>query len=342
MKISACYIVKNEEKVIARSLESVKDSVDEIIIVDTGSEDRTIEIAREFGAQIFSSPWNNDFATPRNLAIDHATGDWIVFLDADEFFTEETRQNIPQAIKFAIEDRKDAILIPLFNIDVDDGNRIMDQILSLRIFRRLPNLRFKGRIHEQLTNLNKKKKLIDVAKISPEILAIFHTGYSRKINQQKADRNLRLLVDEMFQSDTPEELFPYLAETYSGLGDYEKAERFGLLDIAFGRRGSTLASKSYRVLIQMLVDRDDHFIDRYAVTKLAVKNFPEIPEFHADLGECYGALGQIEKCIESLEQCLKVWAKYDPNKYIEQSNFSNESAQFVRERIKFWKSKLQG
>ena len=217
----------------------------------------------------------------------------------------------------------------------------MDQLLSLRIFRKLPNLRFTGRIHEQLTNLNKKKKLIDVAKISQDVLAIFHTGYSQGVNQQKAERNLRLLVDEMFQSDSPEDLFPYLAETYLGLEDYEKAERFGLLDIAFGRRSSTLATKSYRTLIRMFVDQDDHFIDRYAVTKLAVKNFPEIPEFHADLGEIYGQLGQIPKCIESLEQCLKVWAKYDPNKYVEQSNFSNESAQFVRERIKFWKSKLQ-
>ena len=341
MKISACYIVKNEEKVIARSLESVKDSVDEIIVVDTGSEDRTIEIAREFGAQIFSSPWNNDFATPRNLAIDHATGDWIVFLDADEFFTAETCHNIKGAINFAIEDGADAILIPLINIDIDNGNKVMNQFLALRIFRRDSNIRFIGRIHEQLKYLDDQDHDVKSIKIASEFLTILHTGYSKGVNRQKAERNLHLLVNELFQTDKPEKLFPYLAETYAGLGDYEKATRFALLDIAGGRKMTTVASKSYRVLMKIFFEMEDHLIDRYAVTKIAVRDFPEIPEFYAELGESYAQLGQIEKCIEYLEKALEVWEKYDPNLYTEQSDFSESAAEVVRHRIKFWKSKLQ-
>ncbi len=82
--LSACMIVKNEEDNIARCLASVKNIVDEIVIVDTGSTDRTMEIARSFGANIFEHPWENDFSLHRNQSIDHATGEWVFIIDADE------------------------------------------------------------------------------------------------------------------------------------------------------------------------------------------------------------------------------------------------------------------
>ncbi len=82
--ISACMIVKNEEKLLPQCLESIKDFVDKIIIVDTGSTDRTIEIAKSYGAKIFHHPWENDFSKHRNQSISYATGDWIFVLDGDE------------------------------------------------------------------------------------------------------------------------------------------------------------------------------------------------------------------------------------------------------------------
>ena len=85
IKISACYIVKNEERNLRTSLESLKDAVDEIIIVDTGSTDGTLDIAQNFGARIFHETWQDDFSTPRNVALDYAESDWIIFLDADEY-----------------------------------------------------------------------------------------------------------------------------------------------------------------------------------------------------------------------------------------------------------------
>ena len=90
MKISACYIVKNEENVIQRSIDSLMDAVDEIILVDTGSTDQTIEVAKKYPkVNTYSYTWKNDFAAARNVAIEKASGDWIVFLDADELFAFE-------------------------------------------------------------------------------------------------------------------------------------------------------------------------------------------------------------------------------------------------------------
>ncbi len=93
-KLSLCMIVKNEEECLARCLRSVRDLVDEIIIVDTGSADRTKEIAASFGARLFDFAWRDDFAAARNESVRHATGDWILVLDADETIATQDHARI--------------------------------------------------------------------------------------------------------------------------------------------------------------------------------------------------------------------------------------------------------
>ena len=90
-RLSVCMIVKNEERFLGQCLASVKDIADELIVIDTGSTDRTVEIAREHGAQVGHFEWCNDFAAARNASIAAATGDWILFLDADEELSPKGR-----------------------------------------------------------------------------------------------------------------------------------------------------------------------------------------------------------------------------------------------------------
>ena len=85
MMISACIITKDEEKNIDRCLESIKNIVDEIIIVDTGSNDNTVNVAKRYSNKIFHYVWEDDFSKARNFAIEKANGDYILFLDADEY-----------------------------------------------------------------------------------------------------------------------------------------------------------------------------------------------------------------------------------------------------------------
>ena len=89
IRLSACTITKNEALNIKRSIDSYKEFVDEIIVVDTGSVDDTVEIAKNAGAKVFNFEWNNDFSAAKNFAIDNCTGDWIIFLDADEWFDKD-------------------------------------------------------------------------------------------------------------------------------------------------------------------------------------------------------------------------------------------------------------
>ena len=86
MRISACVVIKNEEKNIRRWLVNMRHIADEIIVVDTGSTDATLKILKEAGIKVYHFAWCNDFAAAKNYAIKQATGDWVVFLDADEYF----------------------------------------------------------------------------------------------------------------------------------------------------------------------------------------------------------------------------------------------------------------
>ena len=138
MKISAIYIAKNEAENIARSLESVKDSVDELILVDTGSSDDTVKIFESYGGRVYYQSWQDDFSAPRNLALSKATGDWVILLDADEYFTKDSQKNIVNAIKSAPREC-DGILITLKNVEKSTG-KLQDKFYALRIVRRLQGL----------------------------------------------------------------------------------------------------------------------------------------------------------------------------------------------------------
>src|SRR3972149_2146143 len=97
--LSLCMIVKNEEKFLPACLESVKGHVDEIIIVDTGSTDRTVEIAESYNAKIYHHPWKNSFSKARNYSLKYATCDWILILDADEEIVKKDAHKLRKVIK---------------------------------------------------------------------------------------------------------------------------------------------------------------------------------------------------------------------------------------------------
>ncbi len=97
--ISLCMIVKNEEENLPQCLDSVRDVVDEIVIVDTGSTDRTIEIAESYGARVYNHPWEGSFSKARNYSLKYATCNWILILDADEELSREDAPELKELVK---------------------------------------------------------------------------------------------------------------------------------------------------------------------------------------------------------------------------------------------------
>ena len=98
-------MVKNEEDLLPKCLESVQDHVDEIVVVDTGSTDRTVEIATSYGARVYSHPWEGDFSKHRNQSIDYANQEWILILDADEAVDKESVCHLRKILKEKNADR---------------------------------------------------------------------------------------------------------------------------------------------------------------------------------------------------------------------------------------------
>lgn len=227
VRLSQCMIVKNEEKNIRRALEWGKGTVYEQIVVDTGSDDHTVEIARELGATVFQFPWIDDFSAAKNFAIDKAKGDWIVFLDADEYYTPESAAKIIP-ILMQIENghykkvKPHAVRSLLINLD-DQGQAISTGNQE-RIFRNTSVLRYHNRIHESLyISDGNELVIVDASKD----LKICHTGYTRQIYQEtgKRERNIRILQHEVEECPDNYNAWSYLGDALLALESYMEAEK---------------------------------------------------------------------------------------------------------------------
>lgn len=225
--ISACTITKNEEKNIERSIKSYKRYVDEIIVVDTGSTDKTVEIAKKLGARVINFKWCNDFAKAKNVAIDDAMGDWIVFLDADESFGGDTAKNIRQSIVYANEKNMNLIACMMDNLNQDQDDSLIASNRTIRIFKK--GARFHFPVHEEIYFPNDTMKVVTLSK---QLMYINHTGYSKSIINSKGERNLKLILEAMDKEDKPQRknnYYFYLSDAYFSMSDYENAAKYGEL-----------------------------------------------------------------------------------------------------------------
>lgn len=337
MKISACYIVKNEEHNLAKSIESLKKAVDEIIVVDTGSDDNTKKIAASFGAKIFDFTWQDDFASVRNYALSKAEGQWIVFIDADEYFTEASSQQLRSYIKSQHKaGKRGAFLVHRHDIDVDNNNELLVDVLVLRIFFKNSSYAYKGIIHEEL--MEDDRHIEDIHIVSKQQLLLLHSGYSTSVSYAKAKRNLTLLQKELSTTDNPSRLYMFLADAYLGIDDKEKAKYYAELDVAQGRRPTTYASRSYRILLQLSLDRGESANERLSLCEASVHDFPENPEFRADLAECLAVVGDYKRAVEEMNQAITAYENY---RGIEPMLMTPEQVAIAKERMAKWKQNLQ-
>ncbi|MEG4586238.1 tetratricopeptide repeat protein [Microcoleus sp. MOSTC5] len=174
MDLTLCMIVKNEEATLSRTLDSVKGVVDEIVVVDTGSGDRTREIARGYGARVYDFEWCDDFAAARNECLKHAQGDWILVLDADEVLVPQILPQIKEGIQ---SDR--LLLINLIRQEI--GASQSPYSLVSRLFRNRPDIRFSRPYHamvdDSVAEILHREPTWKIASL-PNV-AIWHSGYQK-------------------------------------------------------------------------------------------------------------------------------------------------------------------
>lgn len=307
LKISACYIVKNEAENLVKSIKSLKTQVNEIVVVDTGSTDNTITVARKLGARVYIFPWQDDFSKARNFALSKAKGDWLVLLDADEYFTDKTAGNIRQVIRQARQ--LDGILIQLVNYDVDKA-KIQDCFYQLRIVRNQQGLHYEGKIHEELKLSDGKS--MKFLRVSPKMLEVYHTGYASSVSRQKLERNLKLLQQAVDNGQSEADLARYFCDCYFGLDDMEKCEHYGWMEIRKGRQALNFGSRCHRVLMDYYGKRSDaeSMDKRRQLAEISTEQYPEVPDFWAEYSECLYQTGEYAQAIAAMEKALKLMQDY--------------------------------
>lgn len=220
MKLTLCAIARNEEALLGGMLASVQGVVDQVILVDTGSTDRSVEIAEKAGATVLKQDWGDDFSAPRNLAVQQLSDGWVLVLDADERLAD----GVGSILRSVLTSQDvDYALLPLHNARTLDASpseilsgeaRQGAPVLLARLFRWTPELRWEGVIHESPRLWLSGRRGVTLE------APILHYGYveESRIRKAASDRNLPLLRENCRRN--PEEPLPwtYLARELEMLG----------------------------------------------------------------------------------------------------------------------------
>jgi Glycosyl transferase family 2 len=221
-RLSVCMIVKDERATLARCLQSVKSIADEIVVVDTGSTDGSQAIAREHGARLIQSTWENDFSRARNQSLAAATGAWVLVLDADEYLRPEDGNALRELIaKYSDADGRatTAFQLILENLSADGRPGMLAYIT--RLFPNRNDVRFEWPIHEQvMTSLLRAGVPVQTSTIK-----FLHTGYAdRERNRAKQQRNREILQAQVAQGvDVTPMTYFLLGGCHLDLGEHEEA-----------------------------------------------------------------------------------------------------------------------
>ena len=300
--ISLCMITKNEEHFLPQCLESVKGIVDEIIIVDTGSTDKTIEIAKEYGAKVYNFPWENNFSQARNEFLKYVTSDWILVLDADEVLAPESKNNLKELIKLPVL-QLTGYQVKIRNYTQENSEMDSVEHYTMRIFPNSPKLRYTGVIHEQMEHVEGKNKL---DKLITNDIIILHYGYERKLMTErgKSDRNLEMLEHAI--QEEKENPFHYfnLGLTYKVAGKLEESLEALQTSIKMCKdkeQFPTYISATYSYLLSVL-DELLRFEEAIEVAKEAEKFTYNNGDYWINLGTAYTATGEYDKAVEAYKK----------------------------------------
>ena len=312
IKLSACTIARNEAKNIAKSINSYKDYVDEIVIIDTGSIDDTVDVAKKNGAKVLNYEWTNDFSAAKNFALDNCSGDWVIFLDADEWFDGNTAANIKKAITSTVKEGYSAVACKLVNFA--DESEILEVGSTLRVFKKDKNIRFERAIHEVLFDKEKNEPL---PSLYSDLIVINHSGYMRKVLANKAKRN-KMLLDKTFAAGKSApidyfyglrenlninvEMADYFYKLIKSVPDYrEKISQYNIgpsLDDNMIKLVNKLPNKySFEERLELLKDAQTFFPDNPIFKYYEYNMFYEINRKRAIL-----ALHEAVKLAESFEK----------------------------------------
>ncbi len=298
MNLSLSMIVKNEERFLPECLESVKGLVDEIVIVDTGSTDSTKQIAASFGARVFDFAWCDDFSAARNESLKNTTGDWVLYLDADERVDKTYHGKIRRMISGG---KADAFLL---NLKSKIGTKEDSQyhlVSYPRLFKKMKGVAFVGEVHEQITtSLNAVR-----ARIVQSDVIIEHLGYAQDddVILEKARRNYRLLLSQIERRENYGYALYQLGQTEIVLSEVEKGLAHLHEALAVGGFGKSVEASIYGIIAENTFKRGDYNAALSACEK-SLHAAPQQTFAHMMKGEIYLKLCEYQESENSFSKSL--------------------------------------
>ncbi len=301
MKLSICMMVKNEEKNLERCLESLnslREHVDnELIIIDTGSNDRTIEIANKYTDKVHYHEWNNNFSEMRNITISYASGNWILIIDADEELVQV--KGIIDFFKKGVYLNYAAATLKVENV-VNKNGKVSSAVTSFRLFKKTKDFKYEGVVH----NMPQFKGL------ALELKALIkHYGYmsdDSELMEEKFSRTSKLLINELEKDETNLYYRYQLGITYSMYGDYVKA-RETLKEAYFRLVESKESIFDYVYIVAAyakILSATEHYEEAIEVADVGLKLVPNYIDLIYFKGVSNIKLKKFEQGIKCLEEYL--------------------------------------
>ena len=305
--LSICIIAKNEEKNLLKCLESIKAIADEVILVDTGSVDNTISIAEKYDAKVIKFPWQNNFSSARNKALEMASKDWILYLDCDEALDSSQTHEIKKVLN-----NSNHLGFRLKLINVID-NKAYNGKYVLRIIKNNSGFYFSGKINENLMNSKYRESYINKVMNLDYLLYNFGFDYNRKSLTDRCNRNLNIYLS--FSDEEKNYLYYYnIGNEYYLLKKYNLAANYYLKAL---NSNDNIFINSY---ITLLIVKSYYNLKKYNKAILIGESFSIkynfIRELYLFLSYCYKKIDEINLSKEY----FKTYLSYDTNEY---SNYFN-------------------
>lgn len=298
--LSLCMIARDEEARIGACLESIRPFVDEMILVDTGSTDRTKEIALECGARVFTFPWVDSFAEARNQSLAQARGEWIFWMDADDVISEECGRQLRELIEKHPD--KDAAYQVQVKIPPGEGEWSETVVDHVKLFPNAPDIRFEFRIHEQVLPSLRRKGI----QVLPSDLYVVHQHYDRSTGgqQKKRLRDFGLLERDLKEHpDHPFILFNLGMTHLFATKEFEAAAQYLARCLSRSHPQDSIVCKAYALLTTCRVCQR-RWREARAACEAGLEHYPNDTELLYRAGQIYHELGELEKGRMALEKLV--------------------------------------
>ena len=306
-RLSVAMIARDCADVVAPSLESVRNVADEIVVVDTGSRDRTREIALVAASRMVDFAWCEDFAAARNFCLSHATGDWVLWLDAGETITPEDGEQLRQLV----DSQPDANRAYFVMVQTPPAGHEMaaEQVGRIRLHPRRPGIEFTGRVREEIqTAIEALGMSLELA---PFVLKRSRRDHNPEIKRNQAERNVHLAALEIQEHGVLPSPLLAMAEACVTLGQVAQGIEFFSRALELAPRGSTVMLEAFYGILAALDQAPQAREKQLALCRQALEVFPLDAQLLCAMGSYLQQQGRLDLACRSFDAAAR-FGQVDP------------------------------